>query len=244
MKTRRHRIPMRLHTQRARQVLLGGMPSVKQTRKTIPKMAASQQHGHDFDNEVKAIYKVNGIGYTDVHDIPPEFNNGVPASVKSSVGNTCDCGDATRMYDNTCLPCYQMIRGRYQQVGDKKHLKEVTHVDLSNTKKLMWGDLTKDDVKRLSDLTKTYRPGREDIRKSVHQLKAELNKKSGLMKFRPKMDSKQARLQVSIPKWDEFIKTNPSRVIEHSTTGKFKGEQLTQVRDSPKRTRKTKTKQN
>ena len=205
---------------------------------TISKMPASQQNGHDFDNEIKTIYNVHNVPYTSPHDIPEEFNDGIAASVKSSVGDTCDCGDALRMFNNSSLDKYQMIRGRFEQVGEQKHLREVHLVDLSLSTEILWGTITHSDVVALSELTKTYRPGREDIRKAVHSLKDELNKKSGLMQFRPKMDSQQRRLQCSIPKWTEFIRLNPTRVLEHTTIGLFRGTQLTLIKESLRRIRK------
>ena len=201
-------------------------------------MPASQQNGHDFDNEIKKIYNVHSVSYTSPHDIPAELNEGIPASIKSSVGDTCDCGDALRMFNKSQLDKYQMIRGRFEQVAEQKHLREIHLVNLSNSTELLWGSLTPDEVTALSELTKTFRPGREDIRTAVHLMKKELNAKSGIMQFRPKMDSEQHRLQCSIPKWVNFIKSNPARVIEHTTTGLFRGTQLTLIKDSLRRIRK------
>jgi hypothetical protein len=208
---------------------------------TISKMPASQQNGHDFDNEIKNIYNVHDVSYTSPHDIPEEFNDGIPASVKSSVGDTCDCGDALRMFNNSKLDKYQMIRGRFEQVGGQKHLREVHLIDLSKSTEILWGTITHDDVVALSELTKTYRPGNEDVRKAVHSMKDELNKKSGLMQFRPKMDSQQRRLQCSIPKWTDFVRLNPTRVLEHTTTGLFRGTQLTLIKESLRRIRKARS---
>ena len=198
---------------------------------------ASQQNGHDFDNEMKAVFGVTSANYTARHDIPEELNGGNFASVKSSVGDSCDCGDALRMYENTELPNYHLIRGRFQQVGEQKHLKEIHHFNLSNSKEIMWGQVTREDVLRLRELTGSYRPGMEEIRKNVHKLKNELNKKSGFMKFRPKMDSKQHRLQCSIPEFAMLVKSHPSRIIAHTLTGIFNGIQLMLIRESGRRIR-------
>ena len=201
------------------------------------KMAASQQNGHDFDNEIKKLYDVSDVGYTSLHDIPGRFNDGFDASIKSSVGDTCDCGDALRMFNNSHLQKYQIIRGRFEQVGNQKHLREVHLVNMSDSTTLLWGSITLADVTSLTELTKTFRPGNEDIRKAVHQLKDELNARSGFMQFRPKMDSKQHRLQCSIPKWSQFVAAHADRVMYHTTTGMFRGQQLTLVRESERRTR-------
>jgi hypothetical protein len=201
-------------------------------------MPASQQNGHDFDNEIKQLFAVSNVGYTSLHDIPAQFNDDTPASVKSSVGDTCDCGDAIRMFNNSGLQKYQMIRGRFEQVVDSKHLREVDWVDLSNSSELLWGTLTLAEVTSLDELTKTFRSGREDIRKAVHQLKKELNAKSGFMQFRPKMDSSQHRLQCSIPSWSKLINAHPERTLYHTDTGMFRGSQLTLVRESPRRIRR------
>jgi hypothetical protein len=201
-------------------------------------MSASQQNGHDFDNEVKTIFNVTGNGYTSTHDIPAQFNDGIDASIKSSVGDTCDCGDALRMFNNSMLEQYQMIRGRFEQVGTQKHLREVHLLNLALSRELLWGSITLEEVIRLNELTKTFRPGKEDIRKEVHKLKKELNAKSGFMQFRPKMDSKQHRLQCSIPKWSKLVQKHEDRVIYHTTNGMFKGTQLTLVRESGRRIRR------
>jgi len=200
-------------------------------------MAASQQNGHDFDNEMKAIYNVTDVGYTSLHDIPAQFNDGVDASIKSSVGDTCDCGDALRMFNNSQLQAYHMIRGRFQQVGDQKLLREVHTINLADSRSLLWGTVELAEITALNELTKSYRPGLEDIRKEVHSMKKMLNKKSGFMQFRPKMDSKQHRLQCSIPKWSQLIAAHPERVLFHTTTGMFRGTQLTMIRESRRRER-------
>ena len=202
------------------------------------KMPASQQNGHDFDNEIKRIYNVVNVCYTSPHDIPSEFNEGIPASIKSSVGDTCDCGDALRMFHNSQLEQYQLIRGRFEQVGEQKHLREVHLVDMSKTLNVLWGTLTLEEVTALNELTKSYRPGNEDVRKAVHTLKNELNKKSGFMQFRPKMDSEQHRLQCSIAKWSQFIASHPERILHHTMTGAFRGTQLTTIRESLPRIRR------
>jgi hypothetical protein len=142
------------------------------------------------------------------------------------------------MFNNSHLQKYQMIRGRFQQIGDQKHLCEVHLIDLSDSTALLWGTLTTADVARLTELTKTFRPGREDIRKEVHALKKELNAKSGFMQFRPKMDSAQHRLQCSIPNWSKLVKNHPDRVLYHTTTGMFRGTQLTVIRESVRRIRR------
>ena len=201
-------------------------------------MPASQQNGHDFDNEIKQLFAVSNVGYTSLHDIPAQFNDDTPASVKSSVGDTCDCGDAIRMFNNSGLQKYQMIRGRFEQVVDSKHLREVDWVDLSNSSELLWGTLTLAQGTSLDELTKTCPSVGEDIRKAVHQLKKELNAKSGFMQFRPKMDSSQHRLQCSIPSWSKLINAHPERTLYHTDTGMFRGSQLTLVRESPRRIRR------
>jgi hypothetical protein len=201
-------------------------------------MSASQQNGHDFDTEIKRIYNVTNVGYTSIHDIPSEFNEGIPASIKSSLGDTCDCGDAVRMFHNSQLERYQFIRGRFEQVGEQKHLREVHLVDMSNSMNLLWGTVTLEELTALNELTKSYRPGNEDVRKAVHALKDKLNEKSGLMKFRPKMDSAQHRLQCSIPNWSNLITTHPERILYHTVTGLFRETQLTTVKNSLPRTRR------
>jgi len=202
------------------------------------KMPPSQQNGHEFDTEIKRIYNVTDVGYTSIHDIPSEFNEGIPASIKSSLGDTCDCGDAVRMFHNSQLERYQIIRGRFEQVGEQKHLREVHLVDMSKSTNLLWGTLTLEEVIALSELTKSYRPGNEDVRKAVHTLKDQLNRKSGLMQFRPKMDSAQHRLQCSISKWSQLIMAHPERVLYHTVTGMFRGIQLTIVKNSLPRIRR------
>jgi hypothetical protein len=200
-------------------------------------MPASQQNGHDFDEEIKNIHAVGKTSYTAKHDIPAECNGDVPLSVKSSVGDGCDSGDALRMYDNAELSCYQVLRGQFEQVGGQKHLRQLHLVDMSKSTALLFGANTRDDLVALDTLTKSYRPGREDIHRAVHAMKNTLNARSGYMQFRPKMDSQQHRLQCSIPKWSAFVAEHPERVLYHSTAGIYRGVQLTLVRDSLRRIR-------
>ena len=82
-----------------------------------------------------------------------------------------------------------------------KRLTNVYELDLDN-RQLLWGDVTREDVVSLVGLIRSMPPGPRDpvLDAQITQMKTALNAKSGVMKFNPKLDSKnQRRLQCSIP---------------------------------------------
>jgi len=85
----------------------------------------------------------------------------------------------------------------------------------------LFGSLTRADIVRLDDLIRSVPPGEisGELHTQMHALKKELNARSGLIKFNPKVDKKtQRRLQCSLPKISE-LRFNAPHLIRSDVAG-------------------------
>ena len=192
----------------------------------IAKMPESQQHGCIWEDHIKKeIYQVSQrIPYTAKFDIPRELNTRNPdtnVSIKTSQAKSVDMGDALRVFENKEKT--QLLVIRYKQEGDKKKLQEIVLCEMPSCE-IFFGSVTKEEIETLVGLIKSVPrgPPDESLLKKIHSYKEELNKKSGLIHFRPKLDSaSQRRLQCSIVDFDKLLQTNPSLIIEKNKEGKL-----------------------
>jgi hypothetical protein len=168
-------------------------------------MPANQNHGFLWEDEIKAkVFQFSApVGYTAVHDIGKEhnrFNSRENISIKVTGSATVCMGDALRVFTYSPDEVHTGIVLRYSQAGDTKTVSGVYELDLDN-RVLLWGGVTLEDVRALDSLVRSMPTGRRDtaIDQQISQLKKELNSKSGVVRFNPKIDSKsQRRLQCSI----------------------------------------------
>jgi hypothetical protein len=169
-------------------------------------MPANQNHGFLWEQDIKTnvFHCTHVAGYTDTHDIPKEqnpFNPRENISIKSTGSGTVCMGDALRVFNYSPEEQHTGIVLRYRQDADAKILTGVYELDLDN-RALLWGGVTRDDVQSLDALVRSMPAGTRDadIDRQIGQLKKQLNAKSGVVRFNPKIDSKnQRRLQCSIP---------------------------------------------
>ena len=194
---------------------------------------ASQNHCFILEEEIKekvyGITKDKKIAYTEVHDIPAELNKGVPVSIKTTGSKTICFGDALRMFTNSNLLNYECILVKYKQMEEEKQIEEIIHLNLADSKKILFGEIEYDEIKELDSLVKSIPAGKcnTELYNKFHTLKKQLNKKSGYIRFNPKVDSKnQRRLQCSMPKFPEFVENEKERMLEKSLKGMLKGIQL------------------
>jgi hypothetical protein len=180
-------------------------------------MGENQRHGFLWETEIKTkVFNLAGFDpYTATHDVPRDRNTLNPnenVSIKTTGSDTLCMGDARRVFtyeggvDHTCIAV------RYAQEGERKVLKQVYELDLAQ-RRLLWGDVTQEDVEGLDALVRSMPVGQRipEIDRAITQMKNELNAKSGIVRFNPKLDSSsQRRLQCSIPKFSTrvpFIKS-------------------------------------
>lgn len=172
-------------------------------------MPESQLHGFTWENEVKQkVFAIDTTAdYTATHDIPKEmnpFNSEENISIKTTGSSTICMGDPLRIWDYSDAEVNTGIVLRYCQEGGVKRL-ERTHEITLNNRALLWGSLTREDIAELDALVRSMPRGSRDaaIDAAISEKKKELNAKSGVVRFNPKIDSKvQRRLQCSIPNYE------------------------------------------
>lgn len=174
-------------------------------------MPANQNHGFLWEDEIKK--NVFGFtaptGYTDTHDIGKEHNRFNPReniSIKVTGGGTVWMGSALRVFNYSSEDIHTGIVIRYKQEGDSKVLSNVYELDLDN-RALLWGSVTEEEVRSLDALVRSMPSRTRDaaLDRRIKDMKRELNARSGVMRFNPKIDGgTQRRLQCSIPNFAEI----------------------------------------
>lgn len=194
---------------------------IREQNRTPPhptyKMPANQNHGFLWEDEIKTkVFQCTAqTGYTDTHDIDKTHNRFNPReniSIKVTGSGTVCMGDALRVFSYSSEDVHTGIVLRYRQEEDSKVLCGVYELDLDN-RALLWGTLTAEDIQSLDTLVRSMPPGARDaaLDRQIKERKRELNARSGVVRFNPKIDSgTQRRLQCSIPNFaaiDALIRT-------------------------------------
>jgi hypothetical protein len=183
-------------------------------------MTETQNHGFAWETEIAtlAFELKEKLNYTATHDIPKElnkFDNNENVSIKTTGSGTVCMGDAVRVFRYTPGEKHTAIIVKYTQEGTNKKLTNVYELDLDN-RSALWGSVTLEDVQELNTLVCSMPHGKERdaaITNAINAKKKELNSKSGLVRFNPKIDSKkQRRLQCSIAKFSQSV------IVKSSTT--------------------------
>jgi hypothetical protein len=217
----------------------------------------SQKHGFIQEKDIlKNVYgatdeKLSKKGYTDKFDLDADDNKLDPVnlSIKTTVKDNNVCmGDCLRFFDsvsNTDKPIHLTVIFN-QQIDNKKKVKKIVEVNLTNAVKELFGSLTREQIKELDTLVKSI-PQKREPTKEEHKKMFDLQKKLKLLSkainLNIKCDSSQSRLQCSFNKFQQFLKENPSLIIEESlneTPNKFRGGQISEEILSEKRKRKKK----
>lgn len=175
-------------------------------------MPESQLHGFAWENEIKrCVFNVDSpVGYTETHDVPKElnrFNSNENISIKTTGSSTLCMGDPLRIFDYPGDSVHTGIVVHYEQVEGEKRLVRTHEITLDN-RVLLWGSVTREEIAALDGLVRSMPRGARvpDIDEAINRLKTELNGKSGVMRFNPKIDSKtQRRLQCSIPNYESTV---------------------------------------
>ena len=167
-------------------------------------------------------------GYTSGMDIMKGLMSAYDYSIKTSKGNTVDCGDILRRRQETD---YNLVVGCYSQVGENKvfHTEYTFYIKPEHEQKL-WGRMNYNLLAEYVNYIKNIPAGK----KAQQETKAErtllkncVSDKNALVKIHPKVDSKkQRRVQCSV-KIKELIKADipyTTRVIRetvHSPSRQF-----------------------
>ena len=139
-------------------------------------------------------------GYTSGMDIMKGLMSPYDYSIKTSKGNTVDCGDILRRRQETD---YNLVVGCYSQVGDNKvFYSEYTFYIRPEHESILWGRMNYNQLAEYVDYIKNIPAGREAQQETKTErtvLKNCIEDKNALVKIHPKVDSKkQRRVQCSL----------------------------------------------
>ena len=213
-------------------------------------MGEVQAHGKKWEKDLLRIYgateeETRNIPYTSELDLTSNLNKvgnfGVSVKTTKSAKIVC-MGDALRVFDLVSSgKIVHMTVIQYRQCGNLKKLVRITEVDITDSAKLLFGSVTRNQIAVLDKLIKTIPQKRKptaDEHKNMYSLKKTLITAS--IQLNIKCNSQQSRLQCSFNKFQTFIENNPTRIIEKSETEQFRGGMLIAEIESPPRTFKKK----
>jgi len=230
-------IPRREFTYRNAKKLIVGCSDVKITKKYLDDIVSEfkrtnfkktldgknirgevQAHGFRWEKEIlNNVYNVDvKIKYTNEHDLPAEFNNGVNLNIKTTGdSNTVCMADCIRFYESldTNLNLIVII---YKQEEEKKVIQRVVKVDLTKSKNTLFGDITKEDLEMLVKKVKsvpTKRKPTEEEYTCMYELRDKIQSKSKYIHLDIKCNSTQSRVQCSFNKFKTFLKEEKKRII-------------------------------
>lgn len=168
-----------------------------------------QQHGNIYED--LKIQEITGIGkkeydllkkngYTSTHDITKGIMSDEDVSIKTTKGNTINCGDILRRVDSDE---YRMIVGQYRQDGENKVFHtEWTFWFTEEDKDKLWGRMEKESIQEYVNFVTSIPHGKESQQETKDQrqfLKEVTEDKKALFSINPKVDSKkQRRVQCSL----------------------------------------------
>lgn len=214
-------------------------------------MCEVQRHGIIWEKDlIRNVYgateeEIAGIPYTCEYDIPGKINHkdpGVNISIKvTNNSNTVCMADCLRVYDSVGkkFPIHMtVVEFTQDDATNNKKLIKITEVNLTYSRALLFGTLTRAQIVELDKAVKAVPQKRSPTpaeHERMYAIRDEIQKLSGAIKFNIKCNSTQSRLQCSFNKYQEFLKANPRRVIATSTTGNFRGGKVIEEIESGRR---------
>jgi hypothetical protein len=198
-------------------------------------MSEVQKHGFTWQNSILCgVYgatevELADLGYTCIVDLPARLNRKeiVDLSIKTTKSANGVCmGDCLRVFDESMTPLHMVVL-HYKQINPTiKRLVNIIEVNLTNSRALLFGSITRARIEALDQAVKEVPPKRKptpEEYKKMYDLRDTLQQSSGAIHFDIKCNSQQSRLQCSFNKFQKFIKDNPALIIAQSTTGSFRG---------------------
>jgi hypothetical protein len=196
-----------------------------------------QKHGFVWEKDILCnIYgatkeELKEIKYTNRIDLPAHLNrlDKCNISVKTTKDeNTVCMADCLRVFDavSSGTPKH-MVVVHYEQIQNIKKIINITEVDLTDTRDLLFGTLTRSQIEELDKLVKSVPKGRApnpQEKNEIDSLRDYLRGLSGAILLNVKIDSKnQRRLQCSFNNFPQFLEENPERIVATSNTNEFRG---------------------
>jgi len=197
-----------------------------------------QGHGFTWERQIICgVYlatkeELEAINYTSKMDLPAELNRlgKCDISVKTTRSKNAVCmADCLRVYDAVSDgKVIHMVVIHYEQddTNNTKNVRTIVEVDLTSSRELLFGTLTRPQIEELDRLVKSVpqkrRPTEEEY-KNMYSLRDSLQKSSEAIHLDIKCDSSQSRLQCSFNRFQIFIEKNPERIVAKSDTHEFRG---------------------
>jgi len=190
-------------------------------------------HGFIWEKELLRIYgatseEIDHIPYTSKMDLPAELNrmDHCDVSIKTTCKKNMVCmADCLRIFDSSQHTTHMTVV-LYQQRDSIKHVISITEVDLSQSRAILFGSLTREALYELDQLVKSIpqkrRPTVEE-RQRMYTLRDLLQAQSGAIHLDIKCNSQQSRLQCSFNHFQTFLEKYPMRIVAQSNTSEFRG---------------------
>ena len=192
-----------------------------------------QRHGFTWEKEL--ITKVYGatsdelleIKYNSKMDLPAKFNrlDNCDLSVKTSGNHNTVCmGDCLRVFDSLCR--LVVIRYKQDDTTQTKKIINITELDLTDSRELLFGTLSRSQIEELDKAVKSVPQKRKptpEEHERMYAIQKSLQALSGAIYLNIKCNSTQSRLQCSFNRFQDFIDKNEARVVATSSSGKFRG---------------------
>jgi hypothetical protein len=176
----------------------------------------SQKHGFTFENEIR--HKVFGLpsepNDRNVHDIPAEKNKLNPnenISIKTTGSSTICCGDVLRFFGYDFSQRNTMICIQYSQGPSHKTVDHIYEIDYNaDCHRVLFGDMPEEAMRDYVDGVKSIPVNvKGDEAKKTYDYLNEKKKMnamySNVIQINPKVDSKQSRVQCSIPNFEKTL---------------------------------------
>ena len=147
--------------------------------------------------------------------------------------------DSLRMFDavNSNTPFHLLVIV-YVQQENIKIIKSIVELDLTNSRELLFGSITRSQLEELDKTIKSV-PQKQKPTKEQHatmySMQYALQVLSGAMYLNIKCNSTQSRLHCSFNQFQTFIEQPPEKIIAKSNTNEFRGGSISSQIISPRR---------
>jgi hypothetical protein len=196
-----------------------------------------QAHGFSWEKEIICnVYRAKNeelkeIKYNSKMDLPAKLNrlDECDISVKTSCSQNAVCmADCLRVFDavSSGKPIHMVVVHYVQDDASIKKITTITEVDLTNSRDLLFGSLTRSQIEELDKVVKSVpqkrKPTEEEYNK-MYSLRDDLQKSSGAIHLDIKCNSTQSRLQCSLNRFQQFVEKNSEKIVAKSNTNEFRG---------------------
>jgi hypothetical protein len=203
-----------------------------------PERKEVQAHGFSWEKElITKVYgatleELKGIKYNSKMDLPSALNrlDSCDVYVKTSCRVNAVCmADCLRVYDavNSGKPIHLVvILYKQDDTTNTKKISSIIEVDLTNSRDLLFGTLTRSQIEELDKAVKSIpqkRKPTDEEYKNICSIRDRLQENSGAVHLDIKCNSTQSRLQCSFNHFQTFVQKNAPRVIAKSNTNEFRG---------------------